>query len=88
MQILITDFNNRAELEKHIENTYGKNFDKKSAVLVGSRADLKNFGLGEGTRIWGVECKILGEKKKLSPKFEKPNRGDTKKFGINIKSKK
>lgn len=88
MNIQISNFKNREELENHIIQKHGKTTEKKPDVIVGSRADLEHFQLSEDSKVWGCEVQVVGEKKKKSPQFERPNRGETKKFGINIKRKK
>lgn len=78
------EFKDRDELEATVKREFGLDTELKSAEIKGTVADLKKLRLSDKMIFWGIECVATDIKPELSPPNERPNRGEVKKFGINI----
>ena len=81
----LNEFQDRKELESAVLRNYPLDTMPKNAEIKGTLADLKRLRLSEKTTFWGISCFATDKKESPPPKvFERLNRGEVKKFGINL----
>lgn len=68
MDIRVSDFNSRADIDAHVQALPSK----EGVTLVGTELELRYKQLSERTTVWGVPCKIImGDKESNSMDAEK-----------------
>mgnify|MGYP001601087367 CR=1 FL=1 len=80
------NFSTREELENEIRNKIGLTPDKKNDTIRGTREELERLHLSDRSIFWGIKCVITDSPSviKTQAEIEKPQRGEIKKFGINL----
>lgn len=68
IQIKVSDFSTRAELDTYIKREHGTNIteNRKSDIeIVGKREDFKHLMLSDTARVFGIKCVITDEPTKF-----------------------
>ena len=87
MIIQVKNYSKREELENEIGKLVGKTPDIKiDYEIQGTREELERLHLSDETMVFGIKCVITDTPAiiKTQKDIPKINRGDIKKFGINL----
>lgn len=80
-------FKERKDLENHVRNKHGLTPEPKPLILIqGTRQEMARLQLSDRTIFWGINC-VITDSPTENKKESKPDRGELKEFGINIKNK-
>ena len=82
---LAKNYTNRQHLENEISKLIQLTPDLKiDYEIKGTIEELSRLQLSSQTSIWGIRCIVTNEKPKKEQQYQKPQRGEIKKFGINL----
>ena len=81
----VKNYSKREDLENEIGKLVGKTSEiKRDYEIKGTIEELSRLQLSSQTLVWGIRCIATNEKPKKEQQYQKSQRGEIYKFGINI----
>ena len=79
------DYSSRTDLENKVRALVELSPDLKlDYQIIGIRKELERLQLSDSTTFYGIRCVITDTPIESKPQTEKPQRGEIKKFGLNL----